>query len=238
VSTEYHKISTPFKRHFDGPQKGKLKIGDWADPVFEYLADNEWEFTEKVDGTNIRIEMSYAGSTLDVEYKGRTDNADIPSHLLEHLEETFPTYPNWRRDLTREGHWSRYRTLTDWMTDNDLKKVVLYGEGYGPKIQKGGGNYRSDASFVLFDVKIGDFWLERANVNDVAEKLGIDAVPVLGRGTLGDAIDIVARTGTSAYLKSQWGDFEAEGIVARPVIPLFNRKGERVITKIKAVDFK
>ena len=28
----------------------------------------------------------------------------------------------------------------------------MYGEGYGAKIQKGGGNYRQDQDFVLFDV--------------------------------------------------------------------------------------
>ena len=33
--------------------------------------------------------------------------------------------------------------------------AVLYGEGYGAKIQKGGGNYRADQDFVLFDVRVG-----------------------------------------------------------------------------------
>ena len=31
---------------------------------------------------------------------------------------------------------------------------------------------------------------------------------------------------------------EAEGIVARPRVPMFTRKGERVIVKIKAKDFR
>jgi hypothetical protein len=246
MSTEYHKISTPFKRHFDGPNKGKLIMGDWAVPELEYLADNEWEFTEKVDGTNIRIELIRPNNEfLHVEYRGRTDNANIPTHLLEYLEETFPTNGNWRRDLSRPAYYERHREVEQWMIDNGLNKVVLYGEGYGPKIQKGGGNYRKDASFVLFDVKIGDFWLDRENVNDVAEKLGIDAVPVIGRGTLWDAIDIVSGVDDHGVyqtnvggLTSQWGDFEAEGIVARPIVPLFNRQGNRIITKIKGVDFK
>ena len=139
-----------------------------------------------------------------------------------------------------------------WMEDHKLNQVTLYGEGYGPKIQKGGGNYREDASFVLFDVKIGDFWLDRENVNDVAEKLGIDAVPVIGKGTLWDAISIVKGQPPASFpfkvhngtwngrdgMKSQWGDFEAEGIVARPTVPLFTRQGHRIITKIKGVDFR
>jgi hypothetical protein len=228
--TEYHKINAIFKRYMDGPQKGRLIEGDWASPEFGYLADNQWEFTEKVDGTNIRIEFHNNG----LEFKGRTDNASIPTPLMAHLEKTF--------------------LLEDMLPHFDLgnsTEVTLYGEGYGPKIQNG-GLYRQDVSFVLFDVKIGYFWLTRPNVNDIADKLGIDSVPVLGTGTIHDAIQMV-RYGTVTKdgqifpvnrnadfegLCSQWGPFEAEGIVARPVVPLFNRKGERIIAKIKARDFR
>lgn len=242
----YHKIQTLFKRDLDGSKtgkKGKMIEGDWTTPELAYLAGNEWEFTEKVDGTNIRIGYAHSKAMQElgsvVEFAGRSDNASIPDPLRQHLEETFP----------REKFWEAFPDLDG--------TVVLFGEGYGPKIQKGGGNYRDDASFVLFDVKIGDFWLDRKNVNDIAQKLGIDSVPVLGTGTLQDAIDIVS-TGLTwdkngqmknwggsiegkrmfAGLRSQWGDFEAEGIVARPVVPLFDRAGRRIITKIKAVDFK
>ena len=83
--TEYHKISTPFKRHKDGPEKGNLIFRVWAAPEFEYLAENQWEFTEKVDGTNIRIEFHNHGLKI----LGRTDNAVIPKPLLEKLEEIF-----------------------------------------------------------------------------------------------------------------------------------------------------
>jgi hypothetical protein len=251
MSTEYHKIHAPFKRDMTpGPNKGKLIMGDWALPELKYLADNEWEFTEKVDGTNIRVELSLSAgtpkeATLYVTYRGRTDNAQIPTHLLLWLEENFPTYGPWRRDLFRPAFTDSYELVKQWMLDNGLTDVVLYGEGYGPKIQ-GGGKYREDVSFVLFDVKIGDFWLDRENVNDVADKLGIDSVPVVGRGTLWDAIQKVSRHSKEIAnhvvwfdpMKSAWGDFEAEGIVARPVVPMFNRKGERILTKIKGVDFK
>lgn len=230
--TEYHKINAIYKRYTEGPSRGRLIDGDWAVPEIGYLANNEWEFTEKVDGTNIRVEITISGDDCVINHKGRTDNADIPKPLLEHLEETFPDVPRWRRDITRPTYAKRNAEIRDWMLDNGLITVVLYGEGYGPKIQNG-GNYRDDVSFVLFDVKIGDFWLDRANVNDVASKLDIDHVPTLGYGTIHDAIDIV-----KGGLESQWGKFEAEGIVARPVVPLFNRKGERIIAKIKARDFR
>lgn len=38
-------------------------------------------------------------------------------------------------------------------------------------------------------------------------------------------------------IRSTWGDFEAEGIVARPKIELMTRSGHRLVTKIKCRDF-
>jgi len=111
--------------------------------------------------------------------------------------------------------------------------VCLYGEGYGAKIQKGGGNYRQDQDFVLFDVKIGDWWLQRSDVKDVAGKLGLDVVPVIGSGTLAEMVEQ-----TRQGFDSIWGNFKAEGIVARPAIELKTRSGHRIITKIKYKDFR
>lgn len=229
---EYHKINALFKRHTEGKQKGKLILGDWSVPEFGYLSKNQWEFTEKVDGTNIRV--LWAPSTSgpgSVHFAGRTDRATIPAPLLAYLEATFTP------ELFKAAGYEA--------------TMVLYGEGYGPKIQSGGKYTGGEDvhSFVLFDVKIGDWWLMRKDVDDIAAKLGIDSVPTIGYGTLQDAIDIVSsgitfnETGAvqrwgSGTLYSRWGNFAAEGIVARPTVPLFNRKGERIITKIKAVDFK
>lgn len=166
TSPEYHKIQTIWLRD-PATKHQTLLEGEWAKPEFGYLADNLWEFTEKVDGTNIRIAL------------------------------------------------------------------VLYGEGYGAKIQKGGGNYMADrADFALFDVWCGGIWLKRPNVEDIAGKLEIGIAPLIGRGTLRDAIDR-----TRKGFNSRWGEFTAEGIVCRPAVELINRRGERVITKIKVKDF-
>ena len=204
---EYHKIQTMFKR--DMENKKKLLEGQWSLPEFEYLANNQWEFTEKVDGTNIRVMLQNGAVT----FGGKTDNASIPAPLVARLQERFLPQTDKMNELFGEG-------------------VCLYGEGYGPKIQKGGGNYRKDHDFVLFDVRVGDWWLQRNDVVEIATALGLDVVPVIGTGTLFDAI-IWVRNG----MKSQWGDFAAEGIVARPAVELKSRNGQRIITKIKTVDF-
>jgi len=221
--TEYPKINAPFHRDMSKPGN-PLISGKWSEPEFEYLKDNAWEWTEKVDGTNIRIEIHRVDDFVTITVKGRTDNANIPPHLLEALKEIF-------KDTTYVGGAFWHDTPVEQLRGTS-SLVVLCGEGYGPKIQ-GGGKYRDDASFVLFDVNIDGWWLSRTNVNDVARKLGLDSVPVVGYGTLSEAVRLV-----KAGLPSIWGDFEAEGLVVRPVVPLFNRKGNRITTKIKHRDFR
>jgi hypothetical protein len=204
---EYPKIDTMFKRDMTHPKK-VLLAGEWTNETFAYLADNQWQFTEKVDGTNIRVNYS---NTV-IEFGGRTDNASLPAPLVKRLEERF---------------FPQRAAMAEAFPDG----VTLYGEGYGAKIQSG-GLYRADQDFVLFDVRIGDFWLRRGDVEGVAAKLGLDVVPIIGTGTLHSAVAL-----TRAGIKSQWGDFTAEGIVARPVVELQDRAGHRVITKIKHRDF-
>lgn len=206
---KYHKIQTVFKR--DPATKFKTLLeGEYALPEFEYLADNEWVFTEKVDGMNIRV--MFDGEQIT--FGGKTDRAQMPPFLLIKLEQQFLPQTNKFEKLFPYG-------------------VCLYGEGYGAKIQKGGSNYRPDQGFALFDIKIGSYWLQRLDVEDIADELGCDIVPIVGRGTLADMVDL-AREG----FVSAWGDFRAEGIVARPAVGLHTRGGERIITKIKCRDFR
>lgn len=209
---EYHKIQTVFKR--DPATKHRtLLMGEYSMPEFEYLAGNTWIFTEKVDGTNIRIGVEK--SMLSI--KGRTDNAQIPTFLLTTLMELFPVE----------------KLLSVFGDGGPPDEFCLYGEGYGSKIQKVGGNYNSDGvSFVLFDISIGDWWLKREDVVDIASQLGVEVVPILGEGGLDSMVNI-ARAG----ITSRWGDFQAEGIVARPQVELKARSGHRIITKIKTRDF-
>lgn len=207
---EYHKINTMFKRDMQGDKH--IIFDDWAEKEVEYLKNNQWTFTEKVDGTNIRIYWDGENVT----FGGRTDNAQIPNGVINRLNDLFYSTPARQR-------------LKEVFPDGN---VTLYGEGYGAKIQKGGGNYKDTQDFVLFDVKVGKFWLERNNVHDVAKKLQLDVVPVIGTGTLYEAIELVRNGITSA-----WGEFQAEGIVARPEVELTTRNGSRIIAKIKTRDF-
>jgi hypothetical protein len=205
--SEYHKINTLFKRDMNSPRKILIE-GDWTNETFGYLSRNLWDFTEKVDGTNIRVMIS--GGV--VAFGGRTDNASIPTPLVQRLQERFLARADFLATIFPDG-------------------ACLYGEGYGAKIQSG-GNYRQDQDFVLFDVRCGEWWLQRQAVEDVAVKLDIDVVPVIGCGNLLEAVTMV-----KAGFNSRWGAFKAEGIVARPRVELKARDGSRIITKIKHRDF-
>jgi ATP-dependent RNA circularization protein (DNA/RNA ligase family) len=203
---EYPKIQSIFKRD---EKTHRFIEGAWSLSEFEYLKDNEWVFTEKVDGTNLRVEWDMEKIT----FAGRTDNAQMYAPLIQKLQELF----------TIEKFKSFYPDIS----------ICLYGEGYGAKVQKGGGNYLANGvDFVLFDVLIDRWWLERDNINDIATKLNIDVVPIVGEGTLDNGIALI-----KSELQSTWGDFRAEGIVCKPKIELFNRMGNRIITKLKHRDF-
>lgn len=208
--TKYHKIQTVFKRD-PSTNHRTLIHGNFSLDEFSYLAPNNWEFTEKVDGTNIRL--IWDGSS--VEMRGKTDNAQLPNSLVLWLEEN--------REKIEQGLVETFRACQD---------VVIYGEGYGPNIH-GGGKYRPDASFVAFDILVEGIWLRQASVVDICQSLGIDTVPVIGYGTLYDMVE-KAKTG----FNSRWGNFLAEGIVARPIEQLFTRDGKRIITKVKCKDFR
>ena len=50
------------------------------------------------------------------------------------------------------------------------------------RIQKCGGNYRKDKSFILFDIKVGEIYLSRENVEEIAKSMNIDVVPIAWKG--------------------------------------------------------
>jgi ATP-dependent RNA circularization protein (DNA/RNA ligase family) len=171
-----------------------------------------WHWTEKVDGANIRC--IWQGGKLT--FGGKTDNAQIHAELVswlyenvstEKLQATFP-----------------------------LEDAVIYGEGYGAGIQKGGGDYSPVKKLIVFDVLVGGkWWLSYENVCDVASKLGLEVVPDFGEMPLEEATEVVR-----AGFKSRCAvnpDKDAEGLIGRPIEALFDKKGHRLITKLKTKDF-
>jgi len=210
----YPKIETMFAR--DPETKYRTVIeGEYSKPEFRYLRHCPWRATEQIDGTNIRVIADSAARTLEI--RGRTDNAQVPPFLVTAIMRIF------------EPSLSK-------IYDDFPGGVCFYGEGYGAKIQKGGGNYRADQGFALFDVRVHDFWLCDDLVRDIAVLYNLETPPVVTMGGPYDGLEriqLMVREG----LKSVYGDFQAEGIVAKPVVQLFDRNGDRIITKLKTKDF-
>lgn len=207
---EYPKINTIWKRD---ERTHAVIVGESSCP--EFGAVNQWTVTEKVDGTNIRVSYrpNYAPS---VKFAGRTDNAQIPLPLLEYLEGAFT--PQLMATLEPVG------------------EVVLFGEGYGAKIQ-GGGRYRKTPGFVLFDVWIDGWWLEFPNVMDIAKKLGVPHVPLLGELTTEEAVDIVTAQRPTSLLSDDTS-LPIEGVVATSVpMMMFRNGGAPIRWKLKLRDF-
>ena len=95
---------------------------------------------------------------------------------------------------------------------------------------------RHGNGFAVFDAKVDDLYLLCSSRNEIAAKLGAPVVPFMGEMTLDEAIALV-RTGFKSKIAEN-RDFIAEGLVIRTEIGLRNRRGERIITKIKHCDFE
>ena len=183
----------------------------------EFNIPKKWLVTEKIHGTNIRIVLTEEGQ---IEFKGRTDNAEIPIFLLEFLQSKF------KAEKLKEVFWE---------SDKEPFEVILFGEGYGARIQKGGGKYIPDGvGFIIFDVFIKK-WLNYKDVKDIAEKLDIPIVPYMGMKTIEEITELVKKGFDSKIAKEK---YLAEGIVARTEPALLDGNGRRMMFKLKYKDFK
>ena len=227
---EYCKINTLFLRD----DNNIIIPSRFTCEEFEYLKDNLWEATEKIDGTNMRVELTLdtydvetmPGSfeeetTISMNFRGRTDNAQIPPHLLDKMKLLFD------KDTLIEYFFK----------DKEPCSITLFGEGYGAKIQKGGNYIKDDVNFILFDVLVnGKWWLKRSALEQIAKDLNIEIVPLIGYMTIPEAIEYVKKGFKSTIAENK--EYNAEGLVLKPTCGLLDRSGKRIITKIKTCDFQ
>jgi len=218
-NSKYHKIKSIFKRDVDG----NFIDGKYSTSEFEYLKNNRWVGTEKIDGTNTRV--IWDGKNLT--FGGKSDKAQIPDILLKKLTELFKV--------------DKFESMFPPPEDGLPQNIRLYGEGYGSTIQsKMGMKYNPDGvDFILFDVRIGRWWMNRENIINIANGFGLLVVPILFEGTLLEAVERVAAGEVkSSFPNKTFDGFLAEGLVLKPEVELFARNGARVITKVVYKDEK
>ena len=211
-ATEYGKIETLYERD---EKTFKVRVGELKNRTYSLL--KTWNWTEKIDGTNIRC--IYRDGKIT--FGGRSDNAQIHADLIEWLYE----------NVTVEKLSAIFPPK-----DGVGADVVIYGEGFGAGIQKGGGDYSPHKKLIVFDVLIDSkWWLSHENVCDISSKIGLDVVPSFGEMTLEDATEFVRRGFKSKCAINI--SKNAEGLVGCPLETLFDKKGHRLIVKLKTKDF-
>lgn len=221
MSTEYGKIETLYER-----DKKTFSVipGEFKNRVYSLL--KTWRWTEKINGTNVRIMFTPEGVETDVNgpryvessvnIGGRTDSAVMPADLVQSILGI----------VTPEKMAAAFQC-----------PVVLYGEGCGAGIQKNGAGYSSTKKFILFDVFVnGLWWLDQEQITDVAAKLGLDVVPFIGDWSLEEATEFV-KAGFITRLPGAAADKKSEGLVGRPIETLYDKRHHRIITKLKTKDF-
>lgn len=118
------------------------------------------------------------------------------------------------------------------------KKVHVYGEFYGGKMQGMREVYGDKQKFVAFEVKIGDLWLNVPNAEDICNKLNIEFVHYKRIPTTMEAINAERDAWSEQAIRNGMGEHHREGIVLRPLEEITLNSGKRVIAKHKRDEYR
>lgn len=171
-----------------------------------YLRNNDWFAWRKLDGQNLRVHWNGEQAL----WNGKSNKFVPAKELSKYMNETFA------EELFEEKFGRD-------------KRVTLFGEHMGPKSQGNELGLNKD-QFVLFDVLIGETWLEYDQVQDIANFFNIYTPASFGEVSIMSLKDLINVVASGKY--SSW-----EGIVAHPMGRLRDQKGNRIIVKIKNKDY-
>lgn len=116
--------------------------------------------------------------------------------------------------------------------------IYIYGEYYGQGIQKCGSRYIKDGNdFLVFDIRRQGWWLPKAERDALCEKLGLRTVPYIGVFTLAEIEKMVIDGFPTKVPNAKDPTMIEEGIVAKPILPLLDERGNRIIVKVKYCDY-
>lgn len=262
----YTKINTLYKRfknlnkvELPNPTwkafQNKIIIGQFTDPVMQYLWKCEWDCFSKIDGTNTKI-VFYPSQGVCI-YEGKTDNADLKQHdkimpeivdrIYPKLREMFPPETAKFIPVLDENNRIAYCDEDGVIDDPptcpgiynvrlEESPIYIYGELYGPGVQKG-GHYGNSLRFAVFDICQQGWFLPVGMLTEMCNNLGLDMVPYIGKRKLYDAENMVVHGFKTMVWEAKDPDYIEEGIVARPVVPIKDSRGKRIIVKIKYCDY-
>lgn len=236
--------------------QNKIIMGCFTDPAVKYLKDCLWEGYSKIDGTNSKI--CYFPSNAELLVGGKTDKAssqhgqfemlqEIGGKIKPELEKLFPK-EDAKFAPVKEGNKIQFVDkdgVPEELTENGLycvyvneAPVYIYGEYYGQGIQKCGGRYHDHNDFRVFDIDAQGWWVPSDIRNAWCKQLGLKTVPFIGIRTIPEFEKMVMDGFTTLVDGVKDPTLIEEGIVARPVIPIKDSRGNRIIVKIKYCDYK
>lgn len=264
INTLYRRYAN--LKNYDLPNKAwmvfqnKIILGSYSDDYMGYIKDLKFDCFSKVDGTNSKI--VYFPSTGECFCGGKTDNADIVGtgqkafldEIIERIKpilaEIFPKESAKFAPMMNDKNQIKYLNKDFYGEEvvpekNDIYAVMveevpvyIYGEFFGKKIQAGGNYDKEKNRFSIFDICQQGWWVPIDMLNDYAQKLGLDVVPYIGQMTIPEA-ETMVKVGFKTRVPNVANpDYLEEGIVARPVVPIKDPRGKRIIVKIKTCDYR
>jgi Rnl2 family RNA ligase len=122
--------------------------------------------------------------------------------------------------------------------ETGLSEVVIYGEGYGGKMQGMSKTYGTELKFVAFEVKIGETWLSVPDAHEFCENFGIEFVAYEKVSTKLEDLDRERdKPCRQAKRNGILEDKISEGVVLRPITEMVDHRGNRVMCKHKRDEF-
>ena len=237
--------------------QNKIIKGSYSDDFMGYIKDLKFDCFSKIDGTNSKI--VYFPSTGECFCGGKTDSADIVGNgqkafldaIIERIKPTlaelFPPESAKFAPVMNDKNQPLYRDLNGevvtpdraWAYTVELEEVpvYIYGEFFGKKVQKGGNYDKDNNRFSIFDICMQGWYVPVDMLNDYAQKLGLDVAPYIGQMTIPEAEEMVIEGFKTRVPNVSNPDYLEEGIVARPVVPIKDPRGKRIIVKIKTCDY-
>jgi len=213
--TKYTKFSSPFvkdEKFFNTKE------------LTQQLPKGKWILTEKIDGANIRIII-----TKPDEEGNREIHIGSRKLILNPSDKSSGQF----LDCLKEVNLHK---LKEYFQDIN-STIVIYGEGYGAGIQKG-GIYSAIKDFRVFDVRIGLAYQDFSYVEKVCIDNQLNLVPIFGNADVVDYDGCILNLMNfkETLIKDGTGG-KPEGLVYKFEPVLLNKYGERLLFKIKFKDF-
>lgn len=230
MAYNYDKILAPLAR--DTAKSKYVDIMKFSRPEFEMLANVKWNWTLKIDGSNVNV--IWDGER--VSYVGHTEKTQFNDRTKKFLDETFCT--------------SEAETVFEDLYGEQPVKISME---FVSKDMNQNYGYVDGAVFVfdIFNGSTGKVWTSEETLDAFVSKFegsNVFVAPFIGYMNIWNAIDVVKayeviwnrhpeKWKSEDKIKNPLGPYVIEGLVGRLPYELFDNNGNRVITKVKCKDY-